>query len=88
MVKHLSGIRPLDFSKSAINQKNDNGGIICQHNIIVTGPRFMSLSWMVWKCDIFYLQGIWPVNQKSEIPLSEVSPVSGDWWESEMPNWI
>ena len=32
---YLSGNQLLDFSKLAINQKNDNDGIICKHGIII-----------------------------------------------------
>ena len=58
---HPSGIRLSDCSKSAIGQKNDNGIIICWHEIIsnffdivvfylsslVTDPSFMSISLLV-----------------------------------------
>ena len=52
---YVFGIRFLDSSKLAMNQKNDNDVAICRHDIIVlyllsslvSGPRFMSISSLV-----------------------------------------
>ena len=51
-----------------------------------SGPNFMSISSLV--LELWQLSFImdWPEIRKSEIPLSEFCPISGDWDELWIPN--
>ena len=51
---------------------------------LVTGPRFMSISWLELRK--FLLIKDWSEIWKSQIPQSEFCPVSRDWDKSEIPN--
>ena len=58
--------------------------------ILVNGASFMSISSLVhwfWNYDNFFL---WPEIQISEIPPSEICPISGDWAKLWIPNltWV
>ena len=63
---------------------------------LVTGPSFMSVSWPVLEfmsvsCPVLELQKFSLINDlseiwKSDIPLSEFYPLSGDCGELEIPN--
>ena len=53
---------------------------------LVTGPSFMSMSSLVLELWQFSFIRDWPEIRKSEIPLSEFLPISGDWGELGMPN--
>ena len=44
---------------------------------LVTCPSFMPISWLV--LELWHLIRDWPEIWKSEIPLSEFCPISGDW---------
>ena len=46
---------------------------------LVTGPSFMSISWLVLELWQFLFIKGWPKMQKSEIPPSEFCPISWDW---------
>ena len=82
----MSGIRPLDCSKLAKNTKNDNGVTIFRHEVIIKffWRCFVSLvKFSYWsKFHVSIITG----SRKSEIPLSEVCPISGDWGELWIPN--
>ena len=45
---------------------------------LVTGPSFMSISWLVLELWQFLFIKGWPKIQKSEIPPSEFCPISWD----------
>ena len=93
------GIRLPDCSKSAINLKNDNDVTIYHMpsspnffdvNLflllnLVVGPSFMSISSLVLQLWQFTFIRDWPEIQKSEIPLSEFCPLSGDWDKLRIP---
>ena len=53
---------------------------------LVTGPGFMSNSWLV--LELWQLSFIkdWPEIRKSEIPPSEFRPISRDWVKLGTPN--
>ena len=53
---------------------------------LVTGPGFMSNSWLV--LELWQLSFIkdWPEIRKSEIPPSEFRPISRDWVKLVTPN--
>ena len=53
---------------------------------LVTGPNFKSISSLVLELWQFFFMGDWPEIRKSEIPLSEFCPISGDWIELWIPN--
>ena len=53
---------------------------------LVTGPSFMSISSLVLELWQFSFIRDWPEIRKSEIPLSEFCPISGDWDELWIPN--
>ena len=53
---------------------------------LVTGPSFMSISSLVLELWQFSFIRDWPEIRKSEIPLSEFYPISGDWGELWIPN--
>ena len=53
---------------------------------LVTGPSVMLISSLVLKLWQFLFIKDWPEIQKSEIPLSEFCPISGDWDEWGIPN--
>ena len=53
---------------------------------LVTGPCFMSISWVVLELIQFSFIRDWPEIQKSEIPPSEFCPISGDWMKLEISN--
>ena len=81
----VSRIRPQDCSKLAKNPKNDNDVTIFWHDVIVkffgvllfllsilvTGPSFMSISWLVLELWQFSFIWDWPEIRKSEILPSE-----------------
>ena len=46
---------------------------------LVTGPSFMSISSLVLELWQFSFIRDWPEIRKSEIPPSELCPISGDW---------
>ena len=89
-IDHVSGIWLQDGCILAINHKNDNDATIFWHNVIfncfdvavfilsskVTGPSFMSISWLVLELRQFSVIKDWPEIGKSEIPLSEFSQIS------------
>ena len=92
-------IRLPDCSKLGINQKNDNDVTICQHDLIVNlfwrcfvslvkvsyWSGFMSISSLLLKLWQFTFIKDWPEIQKSEIPLSDFFPISGDWGKLGKP---
>ena len=96
----VSGIQPTDCSKLAQNQKNGNDVTIFRNDVIVnffyvvlfllsgwvTGPSFMSISSLVLELWQFSFIRDWTEIRKSEIPLSEFCPTSGDWSELWIPN--
>ena len=53
---------------------------------LVTGPSFISTSSLVLELWQFSYIRDWPEIWKSEIPLSEFYPISGDWGELWIPN--
>ena len=53
---------------------------------LVTGSSFMSISSLVLELWQFSFIRDWPEIRKSEIPLSEFCPISGDWDELWIPN--
>ena len=53
---------------------------------LVTGPSFMSISSLVLELWQFSFIRDWPEIRKSEIPLSEFCPISGDWGSLGIPN--
>ena len=53
---------------------------------LVTGPSFVSTSSLVLELWQFSFRRDWPEIWKSEIPLSEFCPISGDWGELWIPN--
>ena len=85
---HASGIRLLECSKLAINQKIDNDITIFWHEVIVnffngvmfplsslvTGPSFMSMSLLVLELWQFSFLRDWPEIRKSETLLSVFYP--------------
>ena len=52
----------------------------------VTGPRFMSISWLVLELWQFSFLKNWPKIQKSDILPSLVRPMYGDWVKLDIPN--
>ena len=52
---------------------------------LVTGPSFMSISWLVLELWQFLFIKGWPKIQKSEIPPSEFCPISWDLDKLGMP---
>ena len=87
-----AGIRLRDGCKLAINRKKDNDVTICQQDDIVklfdvavfflpsliTGPSFMSISWLVLELWKFSFKKDWPEIRKSDIPSSQFCPISSD----------
>ena len=53
---------------------------------IVTGPSFMSISWLVLELWQFLFIKDRPEIRKSKIPPSEFCPISGDWNELGISN--
>ena len=53
---------------------------------LVTGPSFMSISSLVLELWQFSFIRDWPEIRKSEIPPSEICPISGDWGEPRITN--
>ena len=53
---------------------------------LVTGPSFMSISSLILELWQFSFIRYWPEIRKSEIPLSEFCPISGDWGRLGIPN--
>ena len=53
---------------------------------LVTGPNFVSISSLVLELWKFPFIRDWPEIRKSELPLSEFCPISGDWGELRIPN--
>ena len=99
---YASGMRLSDCSRLAINWKNNNNVTIFRHDIIVNIFKvfFVSLvNFSYWSkffiniitvsgfMTIFFYKGL-TITQKSEIPLSEFCPISGDWDKLEIPNLI
>ena len=96
----MSGIRYLDCSNLAKNQKNRNDVTIFWHDVIigfsdvvlfllsnlVTGPSFMSISSLVLKLWQFSFVKDWPEVRKLEIPPSEFCPIPEDWAKLWIPN--
>ena len=84
----------------AKNKKNENDITIFRHDVIitffdvvffllsslVTGPSFKSISSLVLELWQFSFIRDWPEIRKSEIPLSEFCPISGDWVKLWIPN--
>ena len=90
-----SGIRLPDFSKLAINLKNDNDIIIFRHDVIVnffdgvlfllssldTGPSFMSILSLVLESRRFSFIRDWPEIRKNFVTvMSYLSCVMGFWF--------
>ena len=76
-------IRLPDCSRLVKNRKNDNDVTICRHDIIVIFFFFWRFFVSLVKCSYW---SKFHVNitasseiQKSEIPASELCPISGDW---------
>ena len=91
ITNHAFGIWPLDCPKLAINWKNNNDVTICCNyaivklffnvsvfllSILVTDPKFMSISLLVLVLWQFLFIRDWPEIQKFEIPSSEFYPKS------------
>ena len=53
---------------------------------LVTGPTFISISWLVLELWKFSFVRGWPEILKSEIPPSAFCPISGDWGKLGIPN--
>ena len=99
---HASGIRLLDYWKSAINWKNNTDVIICRHNVIVnifnvivfflsslfTGSSFLSVSLLVLKIWLFLFIRDWPETRELEIAPSKFHRISEDWNKLETLNLI
>ena len=84
----MSGIQPPDCSKLAKNPKNDNDVTIFRHDINVKffWRSFVSISSLVLELWQFSFIRDWPEIWKSEIPPSELCPISGDWGKLGIPN--
>ena len=97
----LSKIRPPDCSKLTKNPKNDNKVTIFRYEVLVnffdvvlfllsnlvTDLSFMSISSsLVLELWQFPFIRDWPEIRKSEIPLCEFRPISGDWGKLWIPN--
>ena len=97
---HESEIRLPDCSKTAINRENNDdiiwlhketspsiffGVVVFLLSSLVFGSRFMSISWLVLELWHFLTRD-WAEIQKSEMPLSEFCPISGDWGELGIQN--
>ena len=96
----MSGIRPLDCSKSAKNPKNDNDVIIFRHEVNVKyfwrcfvsfvkfsyWSKFHVISSLVLELWQFSFLRDWPEIRKSEMPTSEFFPIFGDWGELWIPH--
>ena len=92
------GVCLLDCSRLAVNWKKGNGVTIFWSDINVTFFwRFVSLvkfsQWFKFHVNHITGSGVmaifikdWPENRKSEIPLFEFYPKSGDWGELGIPN--
>ena len=97
---YASEIQLPDCSKLAINPKNYYDVTIYRHDVtfhffdiilfffssLVTGSGFMSISSLVLELRQFSFIRDWPEIWKSEIPLSEFYPISGDWDELGIPS--
>ena len=77
--------RLLYWSKLAIYRKNDFN-VLFLLSSLVTDPSFMSISSLVLEFWEFSFMRDWPEIWKSEIPLSEFCPISGDWDKLGIPN--
>ena len=55
-------------------------------SILITGPSCISIALLVPELQQFLFIRDWPEILRSEIPLSEFCPVSGDWGELGVPN--
>ena len=53
---------------------------------LVTFPSFMSISLLVLELWKFFFIRDWPEIRKSEIPLPEFCPISGDWRKLGIPH--
>ena len=53
---------------------------------LVTGPSFISISWLVLELWQFSFIRDWPEIRKLEIPSSEFCPISEDWGGLRIPN--
>ena len=99
---YASGIRLPDYTKLAINWKNDNGVTIFRHDVIVnffdivlfllsvlvTGSSSMSISSLVLELWKFSFIRDLPEILKLEILLSEFCQISGNWSELRIPNLV
>ena len=97
---YASGMRLSNCSKLSINRKNDNDVSVFRNGVIikffdvvlfllsslVTGTSFMSISSLFLELWQFSFIMDWPKVRKSEIPLSEFCPISGDWSKLRIPN--
>ena len=95
-----SKIQLLDCTNLAINCKNGNGVkisdmmswsnffdvVLLLLSSLVTDLSFMSISSLVLELWQFHFIRDWPEIWKSEIPLSEFCPISGDWGELQLPH--
>ena len=97
----MSRIRLLGGSKFTIHQKKDKDVTISRHDaiikffdvaflllILVTGPSFMSIAWLVLEIWQFLFIKDWPEIWKSEIPQSEFCHIPGDWGKLEIPKLV
>ena len=83
------GIQLLDYSKLAVNSKNDNGFTISWYDIIVKffDVVFFLIKFSYWsKFHVNVITGsgvmrYWPEFRKFEIPPSEFWPIYGNWDE-------
>ena len=62
------------------------GVVLFLLSILVTGPSFMSISSLVLELWQFSFISDWPEIPKSEIPPSELCPISVDWDKLGIPN--
>ena len=99
---YASRIQFPDCSKLAVNWKNGDDVTIFRQGVsvkrfdvalvllssLVTGSSFMSIPSLVLELWHFYFIRDWTEIRKSEIPLSEFCPISGDWDEIWIPNLV
>ena len=55
---------------------------------LVTGPSFMSISWLILELGQFLFIKDWPEIWKFEIPLPEFCPISEGWSELGIPDLV
>ena len=96
-IGHACGIRLPDSLKLVISRKNtmtsqfadmtpSSNFVALLLSTLVTGPSFMSTSWLVLELWLFSFMKNWLEIRKSKIPLSEFCPVSGGWGELKIQN--